>query len=227
MKLRSLFGPNEYIALRGEDVEISSLMLNSNTPMKHALFFARKGRVFNGLDFADDAVKNGAVAIACTEEPAKPIAGIAYLIVEDIVSAQAKASLAFYEINSPVPKKIGVTGTNGKTTFVFMASEVFSKLGLPSAYTGTLGTNVPGFEGILTENTTFEPALYGNVLHASREAGYQYVFSEVSSQGIAMGRVDGIRFYRSVFMNLTEDHLDYHENMEEYYQAKKKLFGQF
>ncbi|MDR2519840.1 MAG: UDP-N-acetylmuramoyl-L-alanyl-D-glutamate--2,6-diaminopimelate ligase [Eubacteriaceae bacterium] len=227
MKLFQLLPEGSYEVAYGEDQEIRSLMINSKIPSERAVFFAAKGKSIDGADYIGEAKRNGAVAVVLERRRASYyIPGVTYLVANSIAGAQSEMAIRLYDANSPMPVKAAVTGTNGKTSFVMIASELFNRMGKRSAFTGTLGTNVPGFSGELTDNTTFPPALYAKILHECRKGGFHYIFSEASSQGIAMGRVRGFAFDYAVFMNLTEDHLDYHKSMEEYYQAKKSLFAQ-
>ncbi|MCL1913418.1 MAG: UDP-N-acetylmuramoyl-L-alanyl-D-glutamate--2,6-diaminopimelate ligase [Eubacteriaceae bacterium] len=210
----------------GDDKEIFSLMTHSGSKQMGSLFFAIKGERSNGVEFIEEAVRNGAVAIVSQEEILAHIDGVSYVKVDDIVETEAELANALYETNSERIKKIAVTGTNGKTSFVYIANDLFNKLGKKSAYTGTLGTSLKVKKHEIPTNTTYTPVVYGKLVTDAKKNNCSYIFSEVSSQGIAMGRVRGLKFDYAVFMNLTEDHLDYHKTMESYYQNKKKLFSQ-
>ena len=226
MELFELLHGLEHEILSGENTRIDSLMIHSGQYSENAVFFAEKGVYFDGADFIEQAVLSGAAAVCTNRSLDVYLDNICYFKVPDIMKAQSLMAVKLYGLNEGPPSKIAVTGTNGKTSVVMIASEVFSALGAKAAYTGTLGTNIEGMSENLTDNTTFPPAVYAKIAVRAKEEEYRYLFSEVSSQGLSKGRVEGIVFDYSVFMNLTEDHLDYHNGMEDYYLAKKKLFSQ-
>ncbi|MCL1802685.1 MAG: UDP-N-acetylmuramoyl-L-alanyl-D-glutamate--2,6-diaminopimelate ligase [Eubacteriaceae bacterium] len=212
--------------LYGSDKDISSLMIHSKNVSEKAVFFAVKGERHDGIAFVDEAKRNGAVAVVMEGKAPYYIDGLTYVKASNINAVQAYMAIKLFRLDELAPKRVGVTGTNGKTSFTIIASEIFTRIGHKSAFTGTLGTNIQGFDSELTDNTTYPPALYAKLLSKASSEGYEYVFSEVSSQGIALNRVNGFSFGYAVFLNLTQDHLDFHGDMEEYFQQKSKLFGQ-
>lgn len=213
--------------LQNPDVLIENLMTDSRTALASALFFARRGERHDSGEYIEDAVKNGAIAV-CTQKDRCyiPPRNIGHIVADDIEKAQADMSVLLYDVNSPALKRIAVTGTNGKTSLVNIACDTFNALSQPSERTGTLGVSLKEFCGELNGNTTFPPAVYGRIAKLARQAGAKYLFSEISSHGVALGRVRGVNFDIAVFLNLSVEHLDYHKNMEAYYQAKKALFSQ-
>lgn len=182
-------------------------------------FIALKGVKSDGNDYIDDAIKRGATKIVC--ESGK-------YDVETIIVDDTKEYLKNYLYDNYYDKikdlkLIGMTGTNGKTTTCFLIYQALNKLDIKCAYIGTIGFYIDDEKRILN-NTT--PNLYEiyNMLLECVDKNIEYVVMEVSSQGIAMGRVETLEFTYAIFSNLTQDHLDYHKTMEEYALAKQKLF---
>ncbi len=202
------------------DIEISGVTDDSRKVEKSNLFICVKGPVADGHDYAQKALESGAVVIL-TEKDLK-IAN--QIIVEDTHKALAEACANWFGNPQKKLKVIGVTGTNGKTSVSYMLKAVFEHCGYK---TGLLGTvqNMIGDEVYPSKNTTpgvFE--LY-SLFAKMVEAGCEYAVMEVSSHALHQRRVEGVRFAASVFTNLTQDHLDYHGTMENYFEAKKLLFS--
>ena len=120
-------------------------------------------------------------------------------------------------------KVVGITGTNGKTTTAWLLRDMFSALDVPGAYLGTLGLHFGEKERVLENTTPFAVELY-NLLAEIRDAGVEALAMEVSSHALAQLRVDGVEFDAGVFTNLTQDHLDFHGDMDAYAEAKHRLF---
>jgi len=123
-------------------------------------------------------------------------------------------------------KVVGITGTNGKTTTAWIVRDMLQAMGVPSAYLGTLGFQYPGHSIELPNTTPFVVDLY-NYLAEARDAGVQAMAMEVSSHALAQKRVEGVEFDVAVMTNLTQDHLDFHGSLEEYANAKWRLFSEF
>ncbi len=226
MDLKTLFSGYAYEIYTGENCQIDSIMIHSSQKKENALFFARAGERADGADYIKQAVNNGAVAVCTQNKEIYLNDGITYINVMDINDAQAYVSARLYNYSFDKIKAVGVTGTNGKTSFVAIASQLFNLLNQKSANTGTVGTNITADELFISHNTTYEPAIYNELLYEAQKQGYQYIFSEISSQGIALKRINYLSFYCSVFLNLTKDHLDFHKTMQRYFEAKKQLFFQ-
>jgi UDP-N-acetylmuramyl-tripeptide synthetase len=130
---------------------------------------------------------------------------------------------AFFDHPTRQMKAVGVTGTNGKTTTAWLVRDMLQALGSASAYLGTLGFQLPDEDRELSNTTPFAVDLY-NMLAEARDKNIQALVMEVSSHALKERRVDGIEFDVAVFTNLTQDHLDYHGSMEDYEEAKRRLF---
>ncbi len=187
------------------------------------LFVAVPGSKFNGRDYIEAAVDNGAAAIMMTE-PDLDIGRPRLLVPEkDLRPVMAGASSIIYGRPSDKLILVGLTGTNGKTTTAYLMEEILKRAGLAPGVMGTINFRWPGGE-VPAQNTTPEgPALAG-CLNTMIEAGAKAAVLEVSSHALALGRVTGLGFESALFTNLSRDHLDFHRDMEEYYQAKKRLF---
>src|SRR5215207_3611776 len=216
MTLRDLMG-------RGApEVEISALAYSSNSVTPGTLFFCVPGFTSDGHDFAPEAVKRGAVALV-TER--KLDLGVPELVVEDVRAAMGPAAARFYGDPTAQLEVIGITGTNGKTTTAFLVRHLLEAAGRQVGLLGTVKRVVGGVEEHV-ERTTPEAIDLQATFKRMLDAGDQAVAMEVSSHALELGRVAGIRFACRVFTNLTQDHLDFHETMEAYFAAKRRLFDE-
>lgn len=210
--------PEEY----GE-LEITGLEYDSRRVKKGYLFVCLKGRQTDGHIFALDAAFKGAAAIVA-EEPLN-LADHPLILAADTRKALPALAAAFYGYPSRDMTLFGVTGTNGKTSITYLLRSILKEAGKNCGLIGTIAYRY----GEQTEDaprTTPESADLQRLFYEMKQQGILCCAMEVSSHGLAMGRVDGIRFNYSIFSNLTQDHLDFHESIESYYQAKKKLFLQ-
>jgi UDP-N-acetylmuramoyl-L-alanyl-D-glutamate--2,6-diaminopimelate ligase len=207
----------------GGAIQVSSLSLDSRTAREGTLFFAVRGLGEDRQRFIPDAVKNGCAAVVCEE---KPEAAAPYILVENARAAMAVISANFYGNPAKKLKIIGVTGTNGKTTVTNLIKHMIESLtGKPAGLIGTNRNMVGETEIPATGTTPESPELHALFAKMTVE-GCEYCVMEVSSHSLAVNRVDGIRFHVGVFTNLTQDHLNYHETMDNYAQAKARLFTQ-
>jgi UDP-N-acetylmuramoyl-L-alanyl-D-glutamate--2,6-diaminopimelate ligase len=173
--------------------------------------------------YADDAVRRGAKAIVA-ERRLELEVPVPQLIVKDARYAMAVFSAHIYGCPSREMKLIGVTGTNGKTTTVFLLEAILADFGWGTGRMGNLGVKI-GEELIPADINTHEPPSLQKHLRMMRDRGVQAAVIEASSQGIDLGRVIGCEFRTAIFTNLTQDHLDYHGSMEAYLAAKGLLFA--
>ena len=203
------------------ETEISSLTIDSRHCSPGCIFVALPGTKTDGLLYAGEAIKAGAVAVIC-EKPAEE--GIPYILVDDARKALAAVSCEFYGNPSRELKMIGVTGTNGKTTVACLIKELIEKTF--GAKTGLIGTyiNLVGEREIPSKMTTPQADTLQRWFREMADAGCEYCVMEVSSHALALNRVDGIEFDVGIFTNLSHDHLDFHETMENYREEKAKLF---
>lgn len=206
------------------DVVVSAVTLDSRAAEPGTLFAAVPGRRHHGAEFAHEAIALGAVAImtdARGAELARPL-GVPVAVYADVRRSLAEVSRQVYRASDAMTL-IGVTGTNGKTSVTFMIAGGLRTSGTPTALLGTLGVNV-GESWRPLERTTPEAPELHRIFQECHEAGVTHAVMEVSSIAAVESRVAGVNFAIMVFTNLSQDHLDYHGTMEEYYLAKRSLF---
>jgi UDP-N-acetylmuramoyl-L-alanyl-D-glutamate--2,6-diaminopimelate ligase len=214
MTLRDLMGPG------APEVEISGLAYSSQSVTPGALFFCVPGFRSDGHDFAPDAVERGAAALV-TER--RLDLGVAELVVDDVRAAMGPAAARFYGDPTAELEVVGITGTNGKTTTAYLVRHLLEAGGRQAGLLGTVKRVVGGVEEEV-ERTTPEAIDLQETFRRMRDGGDRAAAMEVSSHALELGRVAGIRFACRVFTNLTQDHLDFHETMEAYFAAKRRLF---
>lgn len=209
----------------GSDVEVTGISNNSLEIEPGDIFAALPGFLKHGIDFASDAIDRGAIAIVTDEIGAGQIlTEVPIIVVENPRRVMAFLARAIYGNPFGSLLTIGVTGTNGKTTTTHMIFNALHANGFNPLLIGTLGMRMKS-EYVVSGRTTPEaPVLYKEVENAKRD-GADSVVMEVSSHALALDRVVGITFDVAVFTGLSADHLDFHESMEEYFQAKKSLFA--
>jgi UDP-N-acetylmuramoyl-L-alanyl-D-glutamate--2,6-diaminopimelate ligase len=216
MTLRDLMGGG------APEVEISALAYSSDSVTPGALFFCVPGFTSDGHDFAPEAVRRGAAALVSER---KLDLGVPELVVDDVRAAMGPAAARFYGDPAARLDVVGVTGTNGKTTTAFLVRHLLEAAGRQTGLLGTVKRVVGGVEEDV-ERTTPEAIELQATLRRMLDAGDRAAAMEVSSHAIELGRVAGIRFACKVFTNLTQDHLDFHETMEAYFAAKRRLFDE-
>ncbi|WHY02287.1 UDP-N-acetylmuramoyl-L-alanyl-D-glutamate--2,6-diaminopimelate ligase [Neobacillus sp. DY30] len=210
------------VPYQGTNPEITSIENDNRKVQAGSLFICIKGYTVDGHDFAESAVKNGAVAVLA--ERALPLS-VPVIIVNDTTRAMAVLADAFYEHPTKKLHLIGITGTNGKTTTSHLIEKIFSDVNHCTGLIGTMYTKI-GNQKFETKNTTPESLVLQKGFQQMLNAGVDTAIMEVSSHALHMGRVHGCDYDIAVFTNLTQDHLDYHKTMEDYMQAKSLLFSQ-
>lgn len=204
------------------NMDISALHYDSRQVVPGSAFFALRGAAVDGHRFIDDALQRGAqVVVYEVERPLPPqVTGI---LVADARQALALAAACYYGEPTDEMLVIGITGTNGKTTVSYLLEALLSSGGRRPAVIGTVNYR---FEGQLLESTHTTPESLDLVALAARfrEAGADTLILEVSSHALEQRRVDGLAFDLGIFTNLTPEHLDYHGDLESYFQAKCRLF---
>lgn len=228
MKLRDLLSALPvYEVIGNQDIEISSIAADSRKVTKGSLFIAVVGLTINGHQFVQQAMDRGASAVVIErgQEVVAMNPSVTRIIVRDSRRALAILSDAFYHHPSQHLKVIGVTGTNGKTTTTHLIRSILQDHGYKTGLIGTI-SSIIGHTVIPSKNTTPESIDLHQLLMQMVEENCQYAIMEVSSHALVQGRVRGVRFATSIFTNLSQDHLDYHRNMEDYRQAKGLLFAQ-
>jgi UDP-N-acetylmuramoyl-L-alanyl-D-glutamate--2,6-diaminopimelate ligase len=202
------------------EIEISGLAYSSQSVTPGTLFFCVPGFRADGHDFAPDAVARGAAALVCE----RPLGlGVPELVVDDVRAAMGPAAARFYGDPTGQLQVVGVTGTNGKTTTAYLVRHLLEADGRRCGLLGTVRRVVGGREEQV-ERTTPEAIDLQRTFRAMLDGGDRACALEVSSHALELGRVAGIRFACRVFTNLTQDHLDFHETMEGYFAAKRRLF---
>lgn len=196
------------------------------------VFLAYPGETIDGRDFILEAINNGASAILCqdtapeiVQKKLENLPQIPILIIPDLKTQAGFIAAEFYGYPSRDLTMIGVTGTNGKTSITQFIAQVLTDLGITCGIIGTIGVGLFG-NLVPTINTTPDAVTLQRWLFKLKQAGAKAIAMEVSSHGLVQRRTNGIEFNIAVFTNLTHDHLDYHETMQNYGEAKKLLFLQ-
>ncbi|MFO7152635.1 MAG: UDP-N-acetylmuramoyl-L-alanyl-D-glutamate--2,6-diaminopimelate ligase [Bacillota bacterium] len=214
---------SEILSVKGpKDIDIKSIAYDSRKVEKGSLFVAIPGFKLDGHDFIGEAIEKGAVAVI-GEKDVDLKDDVLYVRVKDSRKALSEASSTFFGRPSEKMKVIGVTGTNGKTTTTYLIKAILDEAGFPTGVIGTVGIRMKD-RLLPSERTTPESLELNRIFAEMQREGVEYVSMEVSSHSLKLHRVDSVRFEVGVFTNLTQDHLDFHENFEDYYSSKKKLF---
>lgn len=228
MKLMSLLHETgikcpEDIRDTAEKTEITGIAFDSRKVKEGNLFVCLTGEHTDGHIYAADAAWKGAAAVLAEEDMGpRPFPVLQVKSTRDVLARIAKA---FYHNPAGDMRILGVTGTNGKTTITYMIQRILAGSGRDCGIIGTIGCHVgAGRKNRDAGRTTPESFEIWELLSEMKNNNVTDCAMEVSSHGLALGRVEGLDFDCAVFTNLTSDHMDFHKNMEEYYQAKKKLF---
>jgi UDP-N-acetylmuramoyl-L-alanyl-D-glutamate--2,6-diaminopimelate ligase len=204
------------------EVPVTGLAYASKSVSSGTLFFCVPGFTSDGHDYAPDAVELGASALVCQ----RPLnLGVPEVVVPDVRAAMGPIASKFHGYPTSTLRVVGITGTNGKTTTAFLVREILEAAGLHSGLLGTVRQVVGGVEEPV-ERTTPEAIDLQATFRRMIDAGDEASVMEVSSHALELGRVAGISFACRVFTNLTQDHLDFHNTMEDYYAAKRLLFAE-
>jgi UDP-N-acetylmuramoyl-L-alanyl-D-glutamate--2,6-diaminopimelate ligase len=214
MTVRELLG-------EGPGVEIGGLAYDNREVRPGTLFFCVPGFTRDGHDFAPDAVERGAAALVV----ARPLElGVPEVRVDDVRAAMARAAARFYGDPTARLPVVGITGTNGKTTTAFLVHSLLQASGRQTGLLGTVTSFVAGEERP-TVRTTPEAIDLQRTFREMLEGGDVACAMEISSHALELRRAEGIHVAVAVFTNLTQDHLDFHPSMEDYFLAKRRLFA--
>ena len=234
MLLRNLISRNKYLQGLIKNIpenilnhKVKGISGNSKKVREDYIFVAIKGEKFDGANYINEAKKNGAFLIIANRSENKDV-----IVINDI-----STRLVYTELLSSFYKKqpkeiIGVTGTNGKTSTVDFCRQLWVQAGWKAASMGTLGIKI---ENVLNKSfirsskhnlTTFEPADLYKELYSLENENISHLALEASSHGLDQFRLDGVKFSAAIFTNLSHDHLDYHNNIENYFNSKKRLFSE-
>ena len=203
-----------------QQVVISGVSINAQKVLPGDLFIAFAGAKTHGISYLEQAISNGAVAVLSDKEIEGSIPSFIHPKPREIVGA---ISAWLYGHPFESMKAIGITGTNGKTTTANLVKQIWQLNSIKSGLIGTLGIEIAD-EKLESARTTPEADDLQAVAAAMVEHGCKNLVMEVSSHAIDQGRIKGAKYEVVAFSNLTQDHLDYHLNMENYFQAKANLF---
>ncbi|HEY9625780.1 MAG TPA: UDP-N-acetylmuramoyl-L-alanyl-D-glutamate--2,6-diaminopimelate ligase [Coleofasciculaceae cyanobacterium] len=232
MKLRDLLATLPAISLPPHpalDQEVRGLATNSHACQPGDLFIGMPGTRVDGGEFGASAIAAGAIAALVSPSAAQKILADAadrnacVVAYADMSRACAQVAATFYDNPGQKMSLVGVTGTNGKTTTTHLIEFLLNQTQQTTALFGTLYSRWAGHQQTAVHTTPFAPDLQAHLSEAVY-AGCQFAVMEVSSHALAQGRVWGCPFAVSVFTNLTQDHLDYHKDLEDYFEAKALLF---
>lgn len=201
------------------DIDVTDVTQDSRLVKEGSLFACIKGAAFDGHSVAEEMLKNGAAAVVVERD-----LGLEHqILVENSRASFSPICANFYGNPAEKLKLIGLTGTNGKTTTTFLIKQILENVGKKVGLIGTV-QNMIGDEVYPAKYTTPDPYELQKLFAMMVEAECEYCVMEVSSQALAQGRVNGLRFAVGAFTNLTQDHLDYHKTWENYFNAKRILF---
>jgi UDP-N-acetylmuramoyl-L-alanyl-D-glutamate--2,6-diaminopimelate ligase len=217
MTLREVLGA---AARDAPPVEVTALAYDNRLVTPGTLFFCVPGFTRDGHDYAPEAIARGAAALVVQ----RPLGlGVPEVLVDDVRAAMAPAAAAFHGDPTAALRAVGITGTNGKTTTAFLVRGLLEAAGRPTGLLGTVNAVVGGEERPMVR-TTPEAIDLQRMFAEMRAAGDEAVVMEVSSHALALHRADAIHWDVAIFTNLTQDHLDFHPTMEDYFLAKRRLF---
>jgi len=220
---RELLEAVEVCAAGGDPaVSVKGIAYDSRQVKPGFLFVAIKGFKADGHEYINEAIKKGATAVVMQRETDPP-PGTAWALTPDTRHALALLAALFYGHPSSKMKMIGITGTNGKTTTANLVAAVLDAAGLKTGLIGTIHNRI-GERILPVKHTTPESLDLQRLLDEMADEGVNACVMEVSSHALALHRVAGCEFDVAVFTNFTQDHLDFHENMEEYLETKLRLF---
>lgn len=222
MKLFELLNGIKYEIVKGEDVEVKSLAYSSKECSEGSLFFCIQGFKTDGHVFANDAIKNGAKVLIVSKNVSID-KDVTIIKVDDTREAMALIASNFYGNPSKYFNVIGITGTNGKTTSTFMIKSILDEYKRKTALIGTI-YNIIGENQEEAKRTTPESMDLQKMFYEMKKQSITDCIMEVSSHSLELKRVFGVDFKVGIFTNLTQDHLDFHKDMESYFKAKMKLF---
>jgi UDP-N-acetylmuramoyl-L-alanyl-D-glutamate--2,6-diaminopimelate ligase len=217
-RLITALGPMEVRG--GAPTDITDLAYDTREVRPGALFFCAPGETVDRHNLAPEAVERGAVALV-VERPLE--LDVPQLLMESARAAMPVAADEFFERPTEELLLAGVTGTNGKTTTAYLLHSIFAAAGMRPGLIGTIESRVGG-ESRPAVRTTPESINLQRTFREMLDAGDRSAAMEATSHGSVLGRLDRVRFKALAFTNLTQDHLDFHGSMDEYYEAKRRLF---
>ncbi len=231
MKLKELLKSIEVVDCFGSDISnvaVRAISLDSRRVKPGHVFVAVRGVSSDGHQYIPDVLARHAAAVIVSQRPAINYStSTPFILVDDSKEALMRLCGSFYGYPYRKIKTIGVTGTNGKTTISYLVRSILGRAGKKSGLIGTIAHSIKEGSVVDSVNTTPGIVELHQMMADMIEAGDEYVVMEVSSHALDQERVKGITFNAAIFTNLTQDHLDYHKTMEEYFKAKEKLFTRY
>jgi UDP-N-acetylmuramoyl-L-alanyl-D-glutamate--2,6-diaminopimelate ligase len=203
------------------DITIDGLTMNSRDVTSNGLFFCISGSRVDAHDFAPQAIENGCTALVVSRFIDAP--DVPQVKVENVRSAMAYIAAAFFGNPAKSLRLIGISGTKGKTTTTYLVKSIMEEAGFKVGLIGTTG-NMIGDTYIKSTLTTPDSIDLHRTFREMLDEGVEIVCMEVSAHAIDMHRIDGLFFEAACYTNLSQDHLDYFQTMEQYFEAKKKFF---
>jgi UDP-N-acetylmuramoyl-L-alanyl-D-glutamate--2,6-diaminopimelate ligase len=223
LRLQDVMNGIENIQILGNSaVNVASLKYDSRRVLEGDMFAAVLGENLDGMNFIEDAARRGATTFLVPEGTEKGPEGT-YVTASNVRKTLALASRNFFGDPSSKLKVVGITGTNGKTTSSYLVHGILEQAGIDCGLIGTVQYLVGGQVISAARTTPESPDLLG-LMDMMVQNGCGACIVEVSSHALALDRVTGVKLEVAVFMNLTRDHLDFHNDMEEYFRAKATLF---
>ena len=213
-------GINYEVLNKGAEFEIEGIEFDSRNIKDNYVFVAMTGSLVDGHNYIETAIEKGAKMIIVEKKDIKLEEDITYVYVENIRKNLGIIASNYYNWPQNKIKIIGVTGTNGKTTSTYILENILEN----TSRIGTTGHRILDVNKETT-NTTPESIDLIKLLDESVKKGVEYFIMEVSSHALEIGRVEMLKFDSAIYTNLTQDHLDFHETMENYFQAKNKIFS--
>ena len=225
MRLSELIKNIQYsrIVLPKEEPDVTGVNIDSRQVQQGDMFIAMRGTQVDGHQYIASAEEKGAVAIVCETMPQQLNPEIAYIQINNAQSVCGQLATTFYGNPTQKLKLVGVTGTNGKTTIATLLYELFREMGHKCGLLSTVCNYIDG-KAYPSTHTTPDAINLNRLLGAMADEGCEYAFMEVSSHALAQERVGGLTFAGGIFTNLTRDHIDFHETMENYLKCKKSFF---
>lgn len=225
MRLNELIKHIQYaqIILPKEEVNIEGINIDSRNVKNGDMFIAIRGTQVDGHNYISTAIEKGASAIICETIPDSLNPSVAYIRVANTQSILGKIATMFYGDPTQKLKLVGITGTNGKTTIATLLYELMREMGHKCGLLSTVCNYIDG-KPYPSTHTTPDAVTLNSLLGTMANEGCEYVFMEVSSHALVQERVGGLNFAGGIFTNLTRDHMDFHETMDNYLKAKKSFF---
>ena len=225
-KLKDILADVSILEISGdEDILVNKITFDSREVEPVDLFVAISGTRVDGHQYIDKVIEKGATVIVCERLPESQPKHVTFIKVENSSKALGLMASAYYDHPSRKLKLIGITGTNGKTTTVFLLYKLFKSLGYEAGMLSTIENRI-GNTIVKSTHTTADAIQINRNIAEMVDAGCDYCFMEISSHAIDQERISGLQIFGAIFSNITHDHLDYHTTFNNYIKAKKKLFDE-